>query len=165
VSEDSSLAAAAERFARLERYLSGDLTPMAVGIGQAAKRQALEVGRAVTGGTGRLSHMGHGVTLSAGYDIGERGRTVLVKFRPAGAWIIVDTGAKPHVEPKARRSGRGKRKGALYGSGLAHPVAQVHHPGVHGRAALRIAARRIDSIVGPEGDKALRTEMSKIFGA
>jgi hypothetical protein len=167
VSEDATLAAAAKRFERLALYLGGDLTPMAIGIGQAAKRQAIEVGHAVTGGSGRLSHMGRrGVALSAGYDIGEKGRTVLIKFRPAGAWIIEDTGARPHDEPKrARRTGRGKRKGAMYGSGLAHPVTQVHHPGVHGRQALKLAANRIEKVVGPEADKALQGELKKIFGA
>jgi hypothetical protein len=167
VSTDTTLAAAAERFARVERFLSSDLTPMAVEIAKESKTAALQVAQAVTG-SGRLSHMGRrGVRLGAVYTIEEQGRRIWIKFVPPGAWVIMDTGAKPHEEPRKRRgtrSGRGKRKGAMFGSGLAHPLTHVEHPGVRGRRALMLAGERIDKVVGPAGDRYVQGELRKIFG-
>ena len=163
----TTLADAGHRLERVARYLEGDLTPMAVGIGTAAKAGALEAARAATGGSGRLSHMGRkGVTLGAGYEIGERGRRVTVRFRPPGAWIITDTGARAHAEPRLSKRGRRRRgaKGALYGAGLTHPLARVEHPGMSGRHSLTLAAHRIHDVAPRAANDALVRELGRIYG-
>jgi hypothetical protein len=166
VATDSTLAGALQRLERVDKLLTGDLTTLANAMGKAARVAADATAAEVTGGSARLSRMGRrGARLTTAYQVGEQGRKVLVVFRPAGAWVLENTGAGPHTEPRLTRRGKRRKasRGAIFGPGMGHPAATVRHPGVKGKGALRTAADRIAVVVPYAGDAALVRELASIF--
>ena len=63
--------------------------------------------------------------------------TLTVTGTPAGPWVWITDGTKPHLVGVRRRPGRGGRRVVML-AGARHPVmAPVAHPGATGRGAWR----------------------------
>jgi hypothetical protein len=66
----------------------------------------------------------------------DQGCTLIMEGVPSGFWAWRETGTRPHtILPRRRRRRGSSRPRVLYGAGLGHPVARVHHPGTRGRRA------------------------------
>ena len=76
--------------------------------GMAGKAAALKAAGGDLGGDRRMSGFKRGGALSAGFDfVGPS--SVVIKYRPAGKWVLADQGRK---RTKRVVAGRGRRAGA-----------------------------------------------------
>lgn len=102
---------------------------------------------------------GKAIRLSARYDV--RGKSVIVRPVPAGAWQIAETGADAHLIGKT--TGRGGRKGKtqfLKGDSYGHPVrGPVAHPGARGSHSWTRARDRAK----PDVIKAMKQVPTKVI--
>jgi hypothetical protein len=173
MADSASLKEALARLERLGRVLTGDWTEAAHKAGQAGKQEAQTVGRAVTGGSGVLSHMGRGARLGSRYEIKENGQLLEIALRPPGPWVIMTNGAKPHmIRPRGGRGrtvfggmmfGGGER--AIIAPGYAHPVSETHHPGMRQkRGAIDKAFVRMRTVVTPAYHDAMLKQVGALYG-
>ena len=127
--------------------LLGDIGPRAmISINRAVKAIAKE--EAARAGSPLVGKKKRGIRLGA-YDSIDEGAVVTfgqIKGRPAGPWVWVTSGTKPH---SIRRRKRGPLK-----------KMTVHHPGTAGRGAWdnvrRRAAKIVPDIVRDELDEVTR---------
>lgn len=95
----------------------------------------------------RMSHWGTkgrrasgGLKLGVGYEVrGYEHATALIKARPEGPFKVLEYGASAHsVQPKKRRG----RRGAMFGTGYAHPVShEIMIPQTRGKRTFTTAAK------------------------
>lgn len=148
-----NLSRAADRLADVPRLTARKAADLVVEVADDEARRA-------TGGDGRMSGMGRrGPKLRAVARVTGRGSQAAAVIRgvPAGAWSILESGARPHVIAPRRRN----RNRVLYGRGLRHPVTgPVRHPGVRGRRTWRRvvtqAKREVPDLFRDEVLKAVR---------
>lgn len=117
---------------QLHRYAAAVAQVPARAVAEAGDQLADIAGdeaRRVTG-DGRLSGMGRrGPRLRATVTVRTRGDSATAELVgvPAGAWALLESGARPHRIGTARGP-------VLYGRGMAHPVrGPVQHPGARGQ--------------------------------
>lgn len=169
-SDTGQLKAAVQRLERVEKVITGDWSAAGHKVGQRAKREAKAVAGEVTGGSGRLTHMGRGATLSSGYDLEEQGKRLIFKLRPPGPWVIMEQGAKPHaIRPKrSRMKGGGSGWGidpAIIAPGYDHPVYKVRHPGMRQkRRAIARTFARVRDIATPVYHDEMVKQIGEIYG-
>lgn len=172
-SDTGQLKAAVQRLERVEKVISGDWTAAGHKVGQRAKREAKAVAGEVTGGSGRLTHMGRGATLSSGYDLEEQGKRLIFKLRPPGPWVIMEQGAKPHAIGPRGSKGRTVFGGLMFGGGqranqapgYEHPVYRVHHPGMRQkRGAIRKTFSRVRDMATPVYHDEMVKQIGEIYG-
>lgn len=166
----TSLESAMLRLKSVEEVLTGDWTAAGHKVGGMAKREAKAVAADVTGGSGRLSHMGRGTALSSGYDLADQGKRMTFKLRPPGPWVIMEQGAKPHaIRPKrSRLKGGGSGWGitpAIIAPGYDHPVYRVHHPGMRQkRGAIRKTFARVRENASATYHEEMIKKIATIYG-
>jgi hypothetical protein len=141
---------------------TGNLEPAAVRAGVAAKRDATLVALELTGG--KLSHMGaRGVRLGSGFEVLNTGRMLVIKLRPAGAWIILESGARPHVI-----DAHGKRRRAeghaVHAAKYPHPVRSTPHPGARGKRGITRTFAKMRATVPKAFHDAQVAQMVRVFG-
>lgn len=166
------------RLDRVKDALTGDWSAAGHKVGQRAKREATVIAAEVTGGSGRLTHMGRGAKLSSGYDLEAQGKRLIFKLRPPGPWVIMEQGAKAHEIRPRRSRGGGKGGGvfggvmmggggeaAIMGAGYSHPVYRVHHPGMRQkRGAIRKTFARVRDIATPLYHDEMDKKLAEIYG-
>lgn len=76
------------------------------------------------------------------YQIGGDEQHPFARISASGPIALVEKGAPPHtIAP--RRSRRGRKRAALYGSGYEHPISQpIRHPGFRGKGRWAAARDR-----------------------
>jgi hypothetical protein len=83
----------------------------------------------------------------------------VVRGTPGGLWVWIEDGTSAHdIRPRRATRGRGKnkRRRAMFGPGLPHPVYVVHHRGSTGRHAWTRAVGDLNSEMGDVIDTQLR---------
>ena len=118
------------------------------------------------GGDLRMSWSGRNVRLGARYQVrkGPRPQAVLTP-RPAGIWSALSSGTAPHeITPRARRKGRGRRKGGAtaltVGDGFA---ASVQHPGTKGKRTWQRGITKAKPLAMTAFGQAHRRALVKVF--
>jgi hypothetical protein len=158
------------RLKRVEDVITGDWTAAGHQVGKRAKQEAKQVAATVTGGSGRLSHMGRGVALNSGYDLEAKGKRLIFKLRPPGPWVIMEKGAKAHaIKPKGGRlRGGGSGWGitpAIIAPGYDHPVYRTSHPGMRQkRGAIRKTFARVREMATPAYHDEMVKQIGRIYG-
>lgn len=81
----------------------------------------------------------------------------IVRGKPGGPWVWIEDGTSAHDIWRRKAKGRGKKKRhAMFGPGLPHPVRVVHHKGATGRHAWTRAVAALDAAMGDVIDTELR---------
>lgn len=130
--------------------------------GAAGKKSALDALTHDLGGDRRFSGMRRKTALNVGFDA-EGGSATVLKFRPAGLWILAESGRRQSgsIYP---RGGRGKGKGAVRGRAVLTPsgprASSSYGPsrGLHTFTTAVSDARRT---VPDAAAKAIAVEISK----
>lgn len=127
---------------------------------------ALESAALVVGNGGVMQmHTARGrrsVTMRTRAQVRSSGSIVIeavVRGKPGGPWVWIEDGTSAHdMRPRRATRGRGKnkRRRAMFGPGLAHPLYVVHHKGSTGHHAWTRAVANLNAEMGDVIDTELR---------
>lgn len=125
------------------------------------------------GGDRRMSRFGSKrsrgrVRGGVGYDYDGNGRAT-VKYRPAGFWMLLEAGARPHAIGEGRRTARGsyaRRRGSqrpLLAIGDGVVTGPVPHPGMRAKRVLTRANREAQPKIPKAVEKATTDLLRKML--
>lgn len=170
MANDAGLPALSRRLNEIRDLYTGDLTTCGHAVGKGARTATTAAARSVSGGDGVLSHMGRrGARLGMRYEVEQQGRLVFIKLVPAGPWVLVQKGAKPHtIKPRrARLRGGGSGWGidpAVYAPSYDHPTrVPVHHPGAPGRDGIQRAFVSVRERASRDFHEAYVAKLAKVM--
>jgi hypothetical protein len=104
------------------------------------------------------------------YDVEDQGRRVTIKLTPAGAWVLTESGAKPHTMKPRRSRSRGFGSGwgitaTVWAAGYAHPTSKPFgHPGAAGKGSIRRSFGRIRGRASADFHEAYLKQLAQAMG-